>query len=152
MFHSTKTWGHEEGLSCVFRQWRADSHCNLLHGYALKVRLEFACVTLDDRNWVMDFGGLKEIKEWLKSWFDHTTIIASDDPHLEIFEELADKGLISLRVLSHVGCEIFARHIGIYVQQWLNDKPCNKHSRNLWVHSCEVAEHGGNSAIWIQGQ
>ena len=36
VWRSTKTYGHEEGLSCCFRQWRAThSHCRLLHGYAL---------------------------------------------------------------------------------------------------------------------
>ncbi|SVB70610.1 uncharacterized protein METZ01_LOCUS223464, partial [marine metagenome] len=28
MYQSTKTYGNEVGLSCCFRQWRADSHCN----------------------------------------------------------------------------------------------------------------------------
>ena len=35
MYRSTKTYGNERGLSCAFRQWRADSHCNLIHGYSL---------------------------------------------------------------------------------------------------------------------
>ena len=31
--------------------------------------------------------------------FDHTTVVAKDDPELEMFEGLANKGLIQLRVL-----------------------------------------------------
>ena len=32
---STKTYGHNIGLACVFRQPNADhSHCHLLHGYS----------------------------------------------------------------------------------------------------------------------
>ena len=38
---STKTYGHEVGLSCAFRQHKADSHCAKLHGYALSVKVEF---------------------------------------------------------------------------------------------------------------
>ena len=30
-----KTYGNETGHSCAFRQWRAESHCNLIHGYGL---------------------------------------------------------------------------------------------------------------------
>lgn len=46
---STKTYGHEVGLSATFRQWRAKSHCRLLHGYSLSFRFEFEANTLDDK-------------------------------------------------------------------------------------------------------
>ena len=83
---STKTYGNDRGLSCCFRQWRSShSHCSLLHGYSIGIKLVFESETLDDRNWVMDFGGLKPFKEWSEWMFDHTTIIATDDPHLEKF-------------------------------------------------------------------
>jgi 6-pyruvoyltetrahydropterin/6-carboxytetrahydropterin synthase len=62
---STKTYGNDRGLSCCFRQWRSThSHCSLLHGYSIGIKLIFESETLDDRNWVMDFGGLKAFKEW----------------------------------------------------------------------------------------
>lgn len=32
LYQSTKTYGHDRGFSCAFRQWRADSHCRLIHG------------------------------------------------------------------------------------------------------------------------
>ena len=66
-YYSTKTYGHEEGLSCMFRQPLAThSHCSLLHGYALSFSFKFGCENLDDKNWVVDFGDLKELKAWLK--------------------------------------------------------------------------------------
>ena len=40
-FYSGKTYSHATGHSCAFRQWRADSHCNLIHGYALQFELKF---------------------------------------------------------------------------------------------------------------
>ena len=108
MYKVVKTFGHNEGLSCCFRQWRAESHCNLLHGYALSIELEFETRILDDRNWVVDFGDFKLIKEFLHKWFDHTTLIAKDDPHLQqfIFNELVnfkicDKLLTSVTVKEH---------------------------------------------------
>ena len=72
-YYSTKTYDHNEGLSCAFRQWRADSHCNLIHGYALGFEITFEAEELDDRNWVIDFGDLGVLKKWLKEMFDHTT-------------------------------------------------------------------------------
>lgn len=57
-FFSIKKYGHERGLSAAFRQWRADSHCKFLHGYSLEFEFEFGAHELDERNWVVDFGGI----------------------------------------------------------------------------------------------
>ena len=47
-YYSTKTYDHNEGLSCAFRQWRAeDSHCRFIHGYAIAVSLTFGCKELE---------------------------------------------------------------------------------------------------------
>ena len=91
MYQSIKTYGNERGLSCCFRQHRAHSHCNLLHGYSLGFRFTFEAATLDERNWVYDFGDCKWIKSFLDDTFDHTLVIASDDPELELFKELHEK-------------------------------------------------------------
>src|SRR5688500_7012818 len=75
---STKTYGHEVGFSCAFRQWRAASHCSLIHGYALSIAITFEAEQLDDNNWVVDFGGMGSFKEWLTQTFDHTLLVAWD--------------------------------------------------------------------------
>ena len=75
---STKTYTHLGPVA--YRQWRADSHCNLIHGYALSFHFEFETNDLDARNWVVDFGGLKPLKGNLEDWFDHTLLVAQDDP------------------------------------------------------------------------
>ena len=90
-YYSTKTYGTDRGLSCCFRQWRAThSHCSTLHGYSIGIKLVFESETLDDRNWVFDFGGLKQFKEWSENMFDHTLVIAADDPHLDFFIKMAE--------------------------------------------------------------
>ena len=86
---STKTYGHNIGLACVFRQPNADhSHCHLLHGYSLQFKFTFGCEELDNKNWAVDFGGLKTLKKWLEDHFDHKTALDINDPHLEKFREL----------------------------------------------------------------
>ena len=141
-YYSTKTYDHNEGLSCAFRQWRAkDSHCRWIHGYALAVKFTFGCKELDDRNWVQDFGGLKEIKQWLKHTFDHTLCIAEDDPELETFKGLEDLDLVDLRIMPAVGCEKFAEYIYNHVSKLVDED-------RKWLESVEVREHGANSAIY----
>jgi len=126
---STKTYGNDRGLSCTFRQWRSThSHCSTLHGYSIGIKLIFESETLDDRNWVMDFGGLKAFKEWSEWLFDHTLVVAHDDPFLHEFQRLAHLGTVApsgtgevtkikphergaicdLRIVEGVGCEKFA--------------------------------------------
>ena len=141
-YYSTKTYDHNEGLSCAFRQWRAkDSHCRWIHGYALAVKFTFGCKELDDRKWVQDFGGLKEIKQWLKHTFDHTLCIAEDDPELETFKGLEDLDLVDLRIMPAVGCEKFAEYIYNHVSKIVDED-------RKWLESVEVREHGANSAIY----
>lgn len=142
MWVSTKTYAHSEGLSCAFRQWRATSHCNLIHGYALQVELVFEADTLDDRNWVQDFGGLKQIKQWLHDNFDHTLCVAEDDPMLSGLKALGAIGLADVRVLPSVGCEKFSEFIFNHVHSVVSQESNGR----VRVRSVEVREHGGNSA------
>ena len=164
---STKTYGNDRGLSCTFRQWRAThSHCSLLHGYSIGIKLTFSSDTLDDRNWVMDFGGLKKFKSWADYMFDHTLIVAEDDPELQLFETLDDirggwnnVGVCDLRVVPAVGCEGFAKLAYDAMELILNDlKKTDPDSiamngrypvgASVKLESVEVFEHASNSAIY----
>ena len=89
-FYSTKHYGHNIGLSAVFRQPNADhSHCHLLHGYSLAFTFTFGCDELDNKNWAVDFGGLKPLKAWLEDMFDHKLCVDKDDAQHAF--EFADK-------------------------------------------------------------
>jgi 6-pyruvoyltetrahydropterin/6-carboxytetrahydropterin synthase len=139
----TKTYGHEEGLSCCFRQHQATaSHCRFLHGYALAFRFTFVAATLDDRGWCVDFGGLKPLRAWLHTMFDHTLLVAADDPALAAMRVLDDQGLVQLRVLDAVGCEAFA---GLACR-WAQDFVAAETGGRVRVERVDVAEHDGNAA------
>lgn len=142
---STKTYGHEVGLSCAFRQWRADSHCRFLHGYALSVRVEFEAEVLDVRNWVVDFGGLKSFKGMLENTFDHKLLVAEDDPLKDDLALLAGLGLADVVIIPATGCERFAEYIFGAAETWLQD---NGYGERVTVRQVEVKEHGANSAIY----
>ena len=152
LYHSTKTWGHEVGLSCAFRQWRANhSHCSYLHGYAISVRVEFAASHLDERNWVVDFGGLKTFKQFLVDTFDHKTLVAKDDPMLPQLRELSvgvsPTPILDIVEVDKVGCEAFSELIFSKLEEWLLT---NGFTPRVWVTKVEVAEHGGNSAYFTK--
>ena len=144
-FLSGKTYTHSTGHSCAFRQWRADSHCNLIHGYALQFELTFGSTGLDEKNWVVDFGGLKELKEWLKHMFDHTYLVAKDDPEMDTVLLLEDRNLIDMRLVDAVGCERFAELTFDKASSIIADK----YGDRCWVESVTVREHESNSATVI---
>jgi 6-pyruvoyltetrahydropterin/6-carboxytetrahydropterin synthase len=145
MFKSTKTYGHEIGLSACFRQWRAESHCHLLHGYALSVKLEFEADELDCRNWVVDFGSLKSFKAMLEKTFDHTLLVAEDDPFKEELQHLDNMKLARVVMVEATGCEAFSKLIYEFAELWLKD---NGYAPRCRISSVEVREHGANSAIY----
>lgn len=146
MHFSTKTFGHELGLSCCFRQWKAESHCRLLHGYALSFKFVFAAQDLDARNWVVDFGGLKDLKGILQDTFDHTLLVAEDDPMKEVILDL-DRvhGIAKVIEVPAAGCECTAQLVYEVAEQWLLDAGFSPRCKLV---SVEVAEHGANSAIF----
>ena len=144
MYRSIKTYGNEVGLSCCFRQWRADSHCNKLHGYSLGFRFTFESAILDERNWVYDFGGCKWIKEYLQDQFDHKLVVARDDRALEGIKELHKGDVAVVKVMDDVGCEKFAEMVYNHVASKIKEET---HGR-VSLFSVECFEHGANSASY----
>ena len=125
-FQSTKVF---DGFSCVFRQWKAETtHCKYVHGYGVSFKVWFEG-DLDERNWVWDFGGMKRAKgeidgmnpkAWMDYMFDHTMIIAEDDPFIESFKLMDQAGAAQIRILPAVGAEKFAEYIYNKLQEFVN--------------------------------
>jgi 6-pyruvoyltetrahydropterin/6-carboxytetrahydropterin synthase len=142
---STKHYGHNIGLSAVFRQPNADhSHCHLLHGYSLAFTFTFGCDELDNKNWAVDFGGLKQIKAWLEDNFDHKVAVDIKDPHMDKMKELEALDLAEIRVFDGVGAEKFAEHAFNFADKLIREQSNNR----CYVVRVECAEHGANSAIY----
>jgi 6-pyruvoyltetrahydropterin/6-carboxytetrahydropterin synthase len=141
-----------DGYSTCFRQWQVEhSHCKYLHGYALQFKLYFESSNLDNYGWVWDFGWLKNSKykidkmtaaNWFDYMFDHTVLIAKDDPSLCEFERLHQLNLIQLRILNGVSCEqvaAFILHkIGNLIDSFTNGK--------VKLIRVDVMEHQKNCA------
>ena len=150
-FQSTKIF---DGFSTVFRQWQAEgTHCRFLHGYAIEFKVTFEG-ELDYRNWVWDFGGMKRAKtkidgmspkEWMDYMFDHTVIIAKDDPHISVFREMNKFAIIQLREMDGpVGAEKFAE----YIYNKLNDFVQEETEGRVRIAKVEFFENKKNTAIY----
>ena len=152
MYQSTKLF---DGFSCCFRQWKAEStHCRFLHGYGVSFRVTFEG-DLDKRNWVWDFGGMKRAKTlidgmqpkaWMDYMFDHTVIVAKDDPKLSGFQNMEIMNVIQLRTVEATGAEKFAE----FIFHKLNKFVLTETQDRVRVAQVEFMEHGKNTAIYKQ--
>ncbi len=133
------------GFPCTHRQWKANSHCKYVHGYSREFYFEFASKELSEEFWVMDFGGLKEVKKWLDHMFDHTFLIAADDPYLEKFEQMDRDGVIQLRIMPNPGMEGTAKYVYDHVNKIVAEQTDNR----VWITKVEVRENEKNSAFYI---
>ena len=150
MYKSRKKF---DGFSTCFRQWKANTtHCQYLHGYDVEFEVTFEG-DLDHRNWVWDFGGMKRAKnlidgmqpkEWMEYMFDHTVVVAEDDPDMQNFKDMHDRGIIQLRVIPAVGAEKFAE----YLYHKLNDFVQLETEGRVKVVKVKFMENHKNSAIY----
>jgi 6-pyruvoyltetrahydropterin/6-carboxytetrahydropterin synthase len=140
-FTSTKRF---TGFPCTHRQWRAESHCRFVHGYSRQFYFEFEASELTKEGWVVDFGGLKELKAWLDHYFDHTFLVAQDDPEMEAFVKLNKDGVIQLRVLPNPGMEGSAQFVYEEASKILK----KLYGERAWITKVEVSENEKNSAIY----
>lgn len=144
---STKTY--KQIGPVAYRQWRADSHCNLIHGYALSFHFEFESDTLDIRNWVFDFGGLKPLKDILEDWFDHTLLVAEDDPMKNELLHLGELKLAKITVVEKTGCEGLADFIYEYINTIFLPNCGKAEADRIWCCKVEVRETDTNMAMRV---
>ena len=145
-FVSTKEY--IDSFPCAYRQWRADSHCRLVHGYSFSMKFYFGTNDLDARNWAADYGGLKDLKKFLEDKFDHTLLVASDDPELEFYKEMESRNLARLTILPRLGCESLADMLYKYVNAvYIPEMWGPGEAARLWCFRVEVRETQANMAF-----
>jgi len=150
-FQSSKVF---DGFSTVFRQHTAETtHCRFVHGYGISFKIYFEG-KLDQRNWVWDFGGMKRAttkidgkspKEWMDFMFDHTLIVAEDDPFKNAFIEMGDAGAAQVRIIPATGAEKFAE----YIFNKVNEFVIKETEGRVEVIKVKFMEHGKNAAYYV---
>ena len=151
-FQSSKVF---DGFSTVFRQWKATTtHCRFIHGYGISFKVYFEG-GLDERNWVWDFGGMKRAKtkidgkspkEWMDYMFDHTLIVAEDDPYINAFKQMDEAGVAQVRVIPATGAEKFAEYIYTKLNKFVDTETEGR----VRVTKVKFMEHGKNAAYYSE--
>ena len=147
VYKYTSTKEYIDAFPCAYRQWKADTRCNKIHGYSFSIKLYFGTNDLDTRNWCADYGGMRELKQMLESQFDHTLLVSLSDPHLDWYKEAEKRGIANLTILDKLGCECLADMIYKYVNGvFIPDMWGPGEAERLWCWRVEVRETQSNMA------
>ena len=83
-------------------------------------------------------------KAWMDYMFDHTTLVAEDDPYIDLFYEMEVKDMVQLRVLPAVGAEQFAKFVFEKIDTFVQEETGGR----VKVVRVEFMEHNRNTAIY----
>ena len=115
------------------------------------MRFFFGTDHLDVRNWVVDYGGLGELKSFLDEQFDHTLLVAEDEPEMDLYKQLQERGIARLTVLPKLGCEGMSSMLYKYINGvFIPDMWGPGEAERLWCYRVEVRETENNMA-WREG-
>lgn len=145
-FKYTSTKSYNQIAPLAYRQWRAGTHCDQIHGYALSFKFEFGANDLDARNWVVDYGSLRPLKNFIEEHFDHAFLVAVDDPMKEHLLKLGELGLAKITEVERTGCEGLADFLYEFINDpkgWLYE---NGYAGRVWCTRVEVRETDANMA------
>jgi 6-pyruvoyltetrahydropterin/6-carboxytetrahydropterin synthase len=65
------------------RQHTHDGHCSFVHGHNWGIEIVFGCRELDSNGFVMDFGKLRCLRDWIDENLDHAILLNRLDPERE---------------------------------------------------------------------
>jgi 6-pyruvoyltetrahydropterin/6-carboxytetrahydropterin synthase len=87
-------------------------------------------------------------KEVLQDQFDHTLLVAENDPELELYKELERRKVAKLTILPKLGCEGLADQLYKYVNAvYIPDYWGPSEANRLWCFRVEVRETQSNMAF-----
>src|SRR5690554_5711471 len=61
------------------QQHTHDGHCSFIHGHNWSIEVTFEASELDENGFVVDFGKLKFLKQWIEDNLDHACLLNESD-------------------------------------------------------------------------
>lgn len=142
------------------RQHMHEGHCRFIHGHNWSFEFEFVTQCLDANGFVIDFGKLKWLKDYLTEMFDHTLLLNRDDPALNYLQD----GLVNhigapesvvpmfpfadIRVVPNAGAEGLAKFIFREVSTLLEEETKTRSAGPVRLKRVTVFEDDRNSATF----
>jgi 6-pyruvoyltetrahydropterin/6-carboxytetrahydropterin synthase len=155
-YRFTSTKEYVDAFPVAYRQYLADDKpgnipgCNKIHGYAFSMKFYFGTNDLDCRNWSVDYGSLRPLKEFLQNNFDHTLLVSSSDPEIDWYREANKRGIAKVIELPRLGCEGIADMLYKYINGvFIPDYWGSGEAARIWCYKVSVRETESNMAYRI---
>jgi len=129
------------------RQHRHEGHCSRIHGHNWSFVFTFGCRELDECGFVVDFGKLKPLREWIDANFDHACVFNRDDPLLEDILAVngkTDRPVYQPLVVDECSSEGLARHLFGVAEKIVRELTGGR----AFLVSVEVVEDSRNRALY----
>lgn len=123
------------------RQHMHDGHCSFVHGHNWDISVTFACSETDVNGFVVDFGKLKFLKEWIDANLDHACVFSKSDPLAEKLISAAPNAWKPYMV-EQCSCEGLAKHL----YEVFNTLVRGNTNNRAWVECVGVSEDKKNTA------
>jgi len=85
----------------------------------------------------------------LEDWFDHTLLVAQDDPHHDILLNLGKLGIAKITEVEKTGCEGIADFLYEYINTIFLPEYGRVEADRIWCCKVEVRETDSNMAMRI---
>ena len=124
------------------RQPFHSGRCARLHGHSWSITLTFEADSLDSNGFVIDFGDLHFIEDWIDENLDHGILLCSDDPEKEKLLQLASDGLLQITWVKSASCEGIAQFLYETFQPMVDTQTKGR----ARIHSVHLKEDSKNAA------
>ena len=123
------------------RQHLHDGHCAKIHGHNWSITLTFGCTQPDANGFVVDFGRLKYIRQWIDKNLDHACLFNADDPMRQVLFEAAPD-VWKATVVPNCSCEGLAEWVFRSIDALVREQS----DKRAWLVAVEVGEDARNFA------
>ena len=117
----------------------------MLHGQARSVEIEFIAKSLDASGVVIDFSATASIRQALEEQFDHTLLVANDDPIRDELLKLEQSGAAKIKLMADTSLEGSARWVADTVSAILSRETTDR----VRITRVEVRESPKN-AVYLR--
>lgn len=126
------------------RQPFHEGRCSRLHGHSWSITLTFEASELDGNGFVIDFGDLHFIENWIDEHLDHGMILSQSDPREADLRELEDSGLLKITWVKSASCEGIAR----FLFETFNPMVSDMTNDRVSLQAIHLEEDSKNSATY----
>jgi len=126
------------------RQPLHQGKCSRLHGHSWSISITFEAEKLDENGFVVDFGELHFIEDWIDQHLDHGIVLSLEDPQKEILSDLQKLGLLSITWVPCPSCEGISQFLFDTFQPMVKEKTQGR----AQIQSIRLEEDSKNSSFY----